>query len=701
MDIDYMRQLAGVTEFSEAKPAAKWVMLSRDRGDRAPREVARFGADKSEDDIVKSYEQGQGHKLKKTGDGTYNVITKSGTIGSKVYILPVDKLPKSETEDDCGCDANLEEARAEAENAIWKAMPPDNRAKIAGHRKVMLTGSVAKAAKLPEYTSIKLADLTDHQLQSVLAVIQRKHEASGSSLADFVSYLSESQVQMLDGLNDAELHEALNQFAVNLLLSEATPDLVRHCVRSVGQKYNDVSRAFAICTAQLQKTGYLKAGTTELTAKGKAKEKEHAADPDAASKNAEYEKMLKQARKSRAEDSVAGRMKALLDEGKCEKCGARLGAQNPGSLCSTCKWRKHEGLNEAPKKTYAQAQDDIMTGLEKDGWKVQRRHPQTFKPLAVPYATSKDGSARLYFKAQAIYLSHDKNSYGKAQHDIKYARSLHLPDLRDGDYNSFGKALSRWTGEMPNGEKPSKAAPGGDDLAKKAAELGADAAKQGLKAAPAMNPAIMDLLKGQKVGGDAEKILKAYNAAYTKTTLAAPVGDKEIQLSPDQYRAKHGSCPDGYHYDDSSKRCVKAKTEDSEACPKCGELMEYDEKQDAYACEVCAPKGAAESVEVLRLAGVSRYPDRMVSKSEAGFFKGRAREYAGVAAAHEDWRLEAPEEDRMDLWHPDKHVKNPGLPMDKTKAAEKGPQQLLKALKCPPGKAPKLVFGRPTCAPKE
>lgn len=87
-------------------------------------------------------------------------------------------------------------------------------------------------------------------------------------------------------------------------MDRGTPDLVRHCVAAVAKQYGgDTDKAFAICVSQLQKNGYLKPGTMELTAAGKKKEKEHEAEPDAKKKLAAYEKLLKAARKeSRAPD---------------------------------------------------------------------------------------------------------------------------------------------------------------------------------------------------------------------------------------------------------------------------------------------------------------------------------------------------------------------------------------------------------------
>ena len=98
-------------------------------------------------------------------------------------------------------------------------------------------------------------------------------------------------------------------------MDSGTPDLVRHCVAAVAKQYGgDTQKAFAICVAQLQKNGYLKPGTMELTAAGKKKEKEHEAEPDAKKKLAAYEKLLKAAREESR--SVHYDYEALLDRNR-------------------------------------------------------------------------------------------------------------------------------------------------------------------------------------------------------------------------------------------------------------------------------------------------------------------------------------------------------------------------------------------------
>lgn len=335
-------------------------------------------------------------------------------------------------------------------------------------------------------------------------------------------------------------------------------------------------------------------------------------------------------------------------------------------------------LEEA--QTYAKAQADIMAGLEKDGWKVKRTGPDG-KPMKVPHATSPNGDFKLFFKAQAIYKTH-------GQGDLGNARSLHLPDIRKTTYADFGAALSRWTGQDTKGNPLPK------------------------KGAVAVQP------------GDWDK------------AVALVKSDPKHQMTPDQYHQKHGECPDGYHFDASSKRCVKAKAEDVREMQRLSGINRYPDRALAEGAPV--PRSMTAMVGAIRkYATGSLHPDWVVA-DEAAVAVGTGspsgdgplgsgsledgkgfqcmecgKKFRSVKAAENaqqngcpkcggtDIDLAEHEEDRTDLWHPDKDVKNPGLPTDKPKAAvpaDKG-HALLKALKCPPGKEPKLVFGRPSCAP--
>jgi hypothetical protein len=83
-----------------------------------------------------------------------------------------------------------------------------------------------------------------------------------------------------------------------------TPPQLKRCVRAVAKQYAEggkvtreiMSKAFAICTKQLQKSGYIKIGTAVPTRKGKKAGRSKAADKSHSGKVAEYEKMLAQAR---------------------------------------------------------------------------------------------------------------------------------------------------------------------------------------------------------------------------------------------------------------------------------------------------------------------------------------------------------------------------------------------------------------------
>lgn len=551
--------------------------------------------------------------------------------------------------------------------------------------------------------------------------------------AEFSAFLDDETLEALEYLDDDERLEAMDRLAENMLLSEATPDLVRHCVRAVGKKNSgDVQKAFAICTAQLQKTGYLKPDSMELTAAGRKREKHHASDPDAASKLADYEKMLKKSKKEGVQgytlpfyahlrwSSGGGardgeqwfRATSVLKNGNfggfmldAGAAGRSSSKAKKGSL--DAKWAKSswdevpaddvppkikaalgegvddsdlDGLDEG--QTYKQAQADIITGLAKDGWKVK-------SDLKIPHATSPDGTHRLYFKAQAIYLHTDKNQYGAPQHDFGNARSLHLGDIRSGGYEAFGKQLGRWTGQDTKGAPIKKAA---------APAAAAKPASAGGASAPA-------------------------SAAH--------------QLSPDQYHQKHGVCPDGYHFDDSTKRCVKAK---SEGLREMHRLAGIDRYPDRRLSEAAVPRTMTGMVsEIRKYATGELHPDWTTNEGYAPLgtnspggdeqswsslddgketFKCMecGKKFATVKAAEKAQQNGCPKcggtdidlsesagDEEVDLWNPDKDVTNPGHPMMKPKPKAAAPADkgaaLLKALKCPPGKEAKLVYGRPSCAP--
>lgn len=188
------------------------------------------------------------------------------------------------------------------------------------------------------------------------------------------------------------------------------------------------------------------------------------------------------------------------------------------------------------KKTYAQTHKDFQEGLEKHGWKVQRANKSTGKALSVPHATSPDGQHKLWFKTQSVHLSGGGQTMGEA-------RTLTYSDLRDLNFDDFHKVVQSRTGagkklgdvgppgppeQKPGEYKQAAGGPGPSNaVLAKARELGAKASKEGKPLAPAMNPEVMGLIEGQKVGGQSAEIFKAYQKAHTAETLKEPEEGKK------------------------------------------------------------------------------------------------------------------------------------------------------------------------------
>lgn len=94
----------------------------------------------------------------------------------------------------------------------------------------------------------------------------------------------------------------------------AKPTVLKHMVKAIakdlgGPSRENMSRAFAIATATLQKHGYMKKGTQELTKKGEELEKKHKKHGGVE----EYEAMLKKARKSESAQRVIDGLSQLLE----------------------------------------------------------------------------------------------------------------------------------------------------------------------------------------------------------------------------------------------------------------------------------------------------------------------------------------------------------------------------------------------------
>jgi len=80
-------------------------------------------------------------------------------------------------------------------------------------------------------------------------------------------------------------------------LVSQNPRGIRRCVVDVYQKgekgKEGLSKAFAICTAAMQKAGQVRKGSRKLTRKGTGRATYFARQGDAANKDAEYEKIVK------------------------------------------------------------------------------------------------------------------------------------------------------------------------------------------------------------------------------------------------------------------------------------------------------------------------------------------------------------------------------------------------------------------------
>lgn len=85
-----------------------------------------------------------------------------------------------------------------------------------------------------------------------------------------------------------------------------------------------------------------------------------------------------------------------------------------------------ESMDEGKKPTFLKAREALIVELKKRGWAYTYWGAQG--KLKVPYATSKDGRLRLWFKSQAVlYTQTNGSSWDK--HTFKDARSLHI-DIR-------------------------------------------------------------------------------------------------------------------------------------------------------------------------------------------------------------------------------------------------------------------------------
>jgi hypothetical protein len=88
------------------------------------------------------------------------------------------------------------------------------------------------------------------------------------------------------------------------------------------------------------------------------------------------------------------------------------------------------------KKTYKQAQAEILDYLKSQDWAVKPH-------LKIPQAISPDKQIVLWFKKQAVWGHTFDGGWGQTP-DFKAARSLHIPDLRKLDGAAFVADVKKW-----------------------------------------------------------------------------------------------------------------------------------------------------------------------------------------------------------------------------------------------------------------
>lgn len=91
---------------------------------------------------------------------------------------------------------------------------------------------------------------------------------------------------------------------------------MQRCVADVAGQGKELGSAFAICTAQSQKSGYSEAGSRKQTGKGKAREKQFKKEPDMGKKAGAYERAVQAGRKS---ESMAAVFARLEESGSMER----------------------------------------------------------------------------------------------------------------------------------------------------------------------------------------------------------------------------------------------------------------------------------------------------------------------------------------------------------------------------------------------
>lgn len=149
------------------------------------------------------------------------------------------------------------------------------------------------------------------------------------------------------GVERQERQDTLEAVFLEAASKEGGPknELLARCVRAVAlKKPGDkklLSKAFSVCTRSLQKVGYVKPGTSKLTAKGKRQLKAISADETHSSKLKDYESLLKLVRKKQRK-GVPG---LEIEEKKQKKYKISFRAKKEPCDCEGCEGCDCEGCD--------------------------------------------------------------------------------------------------------------------------------------------------------------------------------------------------------------------------------------------------------------------------------------------------------------------------------------------------------------------
>jgi hypothetical protein len=131
------------------------------------------------------------------------------------------------------------------------------------------------------------------------------------------------------------MHRVLQRISAEDSMPSEKSRFIQRCVADVTAQGKELGAAFAICTAQSQKSGYSKPGSSTMTGKGAARERVFKGADDMQAKSAEYERAVQAGRQEaismRAlirtieEASMGGRMARSADA-----IYALASASNPG-----------------------------------------------------------------------------------------------------------------------------------------------------------------------------------------------------------------------------------------------------------------------------------------------------------------------------------------------------------------------------------